>query len=1013
MEHKYSILIVDDSETSIAVLSKILKDDFNLYAVQNGYEAFGATEAYMPDIILLDVHMIDMDGYEVMKTLRNSEKTKDIPVIFITGMSATEDEEKGLELGAVDYIVKPFSPAVVKLRIFNQIKILEQLHTIKSQMENIKTLEYMNIKNLLESTPYACYLWDRNMKMLECNDASLELFKVGIKDNFINHFFRLSPKYQPDGRISTEKASECLTSAFNEGIYVAEWMFLTTDGTSIPCEITLVRIDLQSDDLVVVYIKDLREQRAMLKEIEQQENLLYTVSSVAGILLQSSIEDFVADMYTCMGMMADAVHADRVYIWKNHTIDGDLHCTQVYEWSLGADPQQGTDITIDISYKESAPEWEEILSNGMCINSKVKDMSPASQAQLVPQGILSIFVTPVFLREEFWGFIGFDDCKNERIFADNEEIILRSAGLLIANSMLRNEMTIDLKTSANRLETALLEAQAANTAKSNFLSNMSHEIRTPMNALIGMGELLQHEQLNDRQRGYVNDIVFSANSLLGIINDILDFSKIESGKLDLNPVDYDFPAFVEHIKSMFVYIAEKKNLEFLLECGDNLPKVLYGDDIKLRQALTNIIGNAVKFTERGHVRLKITAENGILLFEISDTGIGIREEDLPKLFTAFEQVDKSKNRNVVGTGLGLSICKSFIQMMGGDITLTSEYGKGATFTITMPFVTGNKDRVAKKTYAEGYSISAPEAEVLVVDDNEFNLKVASGLLDLFNITAEMADSGYAAIELVKESDYDIVFMDHMMPGMDGIETVKIIREMGGKFNEIPIVALTANAIQGAREMFLSNGFNDFLSKPINSHDLIRVLENWLPPEKVTIKEEEDDSETRLDKMDDLLRKAMVTFTKENQSTFKKISDALEANDLKTVHLIAHTLKSGAAFLKKEELHAIALSLETSLQGNPPVYTHGQISALRNELEKALAEFEPIVHQMESAKPDAMEINKDELAILLSELRPLLEKNDFGAVDYVEKLQCIAGMEEVAERIDDYDFEEAFRLLSTF
>ena len=303
-----------------------------------------------------------------------------------------------------------------------------------------------------------------------------------------------------------------------------------------------------------------------------------------------------------------------------------------------------------------------------------------------------------------------------------------------------------------------------------------------MNAIIGMAELLEHERLNDRQSGYVNDMIVSAKSLLGIINDILDFSKIESGKLELSPIDYDFRVFIDNINSMFVYVTQNKGLEFKLEYGDNLPEYLYGDDIRLRQVLTNICGNAVKFTEKGYIKLTVTKNDEKLIFKIEDTGIGIQKQDLPKLFNAFEQADKAKNRSVVGTGLGLSISKAFVEMMNGGITVESEYGRGTAFTVTIPIVTGAAESIRKNEVENlEQALSAPDAGILITDDNEFNLKVASGLLGLMDIEAKTADSGRKAIELIRQNDYDIVFMDHMMPEMDGIKTVSEIRKMGGKY----------------------------------------------------------------------------------------------------------------------------------------------------------------------------------------------------------------------------------------
>jgi CheY-like chemotaxis protein len=526
-----------------------------------------------------------------------------------------------------------------------------------------------------------------------------------------------------------------------------------------------------------------------------------------------------------------------------------------------------------------------------------------------------------------------------------------------------------------------------------------------------MGELLTHEPLTDRQAGFVHDIVISAQSLLGIINDILDFSKIETGKLELNPVDYDFNMLIDNVESMFMYVAQKKGLEFKLECGEDLPSYLYGDDIRLRQILTNICGNAVKFTEKGHVKLTVKANAGNLVFTVEDTGMGIRREDLLKLFNAFEQVDKSKNRNVVGTGLGLSISKSFVTAMGGNITVESEYGYGTSFTITIPIVAGDpQNAVLHGVNSTGQSLSAPEARILVTDDNEFNLKVASGLLSLMDIEAETADSGYKAIDLVKEKDYDIVFMDHMMPEINGIETVERIRALGGKYNDLTIIALTANAIKGAAEMFLASGFDGFIAKPINVEELRTVIKKYLPPEKL---QEVDESKHRSNfhKEDELLIKAKSTFVKDNRNTFKAITDALDSGDIKTAHRIAHTLKSSAAYLKKKKLAAAAASLEASLAAESAEYTPEQLQEIETELASALLEFEPLAKKEDSTA--AVQVSIDDLVIIFTQLKPLLEKGDFAAADYIEMLQGIAGMEDLAERIDEYDFVGALEVLERF
>jgi signal transduction histidine kinase/DNA-binding NarL/FixJ family response regulator/HPt (histidine-containing phosphotransfer) domain-containing protein len=379
-------------------------------------------------------------------------------------------------------------------------------------------------------------------------------------------------------------------------------------------------------------------------------------------------------------------------------------------------------------------------------------------------------------------------------------------------------------------------AESASLSKSNFLANMSHEIRTPMNAIIGMTDMLMHSKLSARDAQCVSDINTSARSLLSIINEILDLAKIESGKAELCPVHYDFRSLVDNVVSMFTYAAKNKSLEFAFESEGELPEYQYGDDVKLRQMLNNICGNAVKFTEKGGVSLKVitSQKDGTITFEIKDTGMGIKGSDIPIVFNAFEQSKSEKNRKIVGTGLGLAISRAFAEMMGGHITLESEYGAGSIFRVVIPQVAGDAAQVEKEEGSlQVQTMSAPGVSALVVDDNEFNLKVAQGLLELFEIDAKTALSGKQSIEMIQNEDFDIVFMDHMMPEMDGIETVEQIRGLGGKYADIKIIALTANAIQGAREMFLENGFDGFLSKPIEIPLLARILKDWLPHEKIT------------------------------------------------------------------------------------------------------------------------------------------------------------------------------------
>ena len=511
-----------------------------------------------------------------------------------------------------------------------------------------------------------------------------------------------------------------------------------------------------------------------------------------------------------------------------------------------------------------------------------------------------------------------------------------------------------------RVDAARNKSDMENKHKTSFLANVSHEIRTPMNAIIGMTDLLFYEPLNKRQMGFVNDIKVSAHSLLSIINDILDMSKIEAGKLELNPINYDFQSLLDNVHSMFTYVTKKKGIEFKYETEGNMPRYLYGDDIRLKQVLTNICGNAVKYTERGYVKFKVTAMDDKLTFEIKDSGIGMRKEDLPKLFNSFQRIETEQNRTIVGTGLGLSISKTFVEMMGGTIMVDSEYEQGSVFIIIIPIVLGKKEDVkSSKGLLDGHTLVAPDAKVLVVDDNEFNIRVAEGLLGLFKINAQTASSGKEAIDLVQKNEYDLVFMDHMMPEMDGVEATGIIRNLGGKFKDMPIIALTANAVQGAKEMFLSNGFDGFISKPIDIQEMYGILKEWLPTEKIDIKnekiiQEEHAKETesefiselykideidveiglkRVSGMENMYRETLELFNKKLVTECLGMYDKLNYGDISGFAISVHAMKSALSTIGAMSMSETALRLETAAKGNDFEFCVQRFPVFRNKLLK--------------------------------------------------------------------------------
>lgn len=430
--------------------------------------------------------------------------------------------------------------------------------------------------------------------------------------------------------------------------------------------------------------------------------------------------------------------------------------------------------------------------------------------------------------------------------------------------LLKNEMELiekqneQLKEAKDQAEEARAEAIAANAAKGKFLAHMSHEIRTPINAVLGMDTMILRESKEMHIKEYALDIQNAGQTLLAIINEILDFSKIESGKLDIILVEYDLSSMLHDISNMIKAKATAKKLELNIHVDEKLPSKLLGDDVRIRQVLVNLLNNAVKYTQEGSVTLKVDGRvegrNVFFDFSVEDTGIGIKEEDMEKLFQEFERIEEKRNRNIEGTGLGINITTQLLLLMGSRLQVESAYGKGSRFYFTLEqqivdsTPVGNLEERLKKMSTE-YSylaaFTAPDAQVLVVDDNATNHKVFVSLLKCTKINVDVADSGKACLELTAKKHYDLIFLDHMMPEMDGIETLHRMKQAENNLCEgVPVIALTANAITGAKEMYLAEGFDAFLPKPINPEKLEQMILRLLPRELLLFDvEAENDTES--------------------------------------------------------------------------------------------------------------------------------------------------------------------------
>ena len=402
---------------------------------------------------------------------------------------------------------------------------------------------------------------------------------------------------------------------------------------------------------------------------------------------------------------------------------------------------------------------------------------------------------------------------------------------------------------AAELEKAKTEAENANKAKTQFLAKMSHEIRTPINAVMGLNEMIMSESKEEKIQEYAEDLKASSEILLSIINDILDSSKIESGMMELLPVNYSIGSLFNDLYNMINMKAKDKNLELVFDVDSSMPREYFGDDKRIRQILLNLLTNVVKYTNEGTVTFKVSCtvkgDIAVLHYAVKDTGIGIRKEDIGKIYNEFQRLDVTRNRNVEGTGLGMKITQQFLKLMGSELKIESEYEKGSEFSFDLEQKIVNaaplgdfrgKLLKTKDTKKRRLEFTAPDARVLVVDDNKMNRKVFCGILTNTQMQITEAESGRQCLELLENQKFDLVFLDHMMPDMDGIETLHLMKERG-LCNGVPVIMLTANAIVGDREMYLGEGFDDFLSKPIVPDKLDVMLVRYLPKKLVMLSEE--------------------------------------------------------------------------------------------------------------------------------------------------------------------------------
>lgn len=631
--------------------------------------------------------------------------------------------------------------------------------------------------------------------------------------------------------------------------------------------------------------------------------------------------------------------------------------------------------------------------------------------------------------------------------------------------------TLSISVVVKALLKPVSRAESASQAKSDFLANMSHEIRTPINAMLGMDELILRETANENITKYAMNIQNAGKMLISLINDILDFSKIESGKMQIAPIEYELSSMLSDLVNMISHKVEEKKLSLKLDIAQDIPHRLWGDERRITQIIGNLLTNAVKYTHQGTVTLhinweKIDCENIELIIKVEDTGIGIKAEDINLLFISFTRLDTEKNRSIEGTGLGLNITKSLLDIMRGQLSVKSAYGKGSIFTAKIPQrivsheVIGDfqekyeKSIEQRKYYKE--SFIAPEGKILIVDDNVMNLAVVAGLLKNTELKIDTVTSGKECLDKITKNVYHIIFMDHMMPDMDGVETFERMKLLNDNLcKSVPVIALTANAISNAKKMYLDYGFTDYISKPIEGSKLERILIQYLPSEivhktsELEIKNNECDDKTILNRQlgdyinvkkgmsysgDDVenYQVLLEIYMNIGQESMDKIQAAYNTQNWELYTILVHALKSTSLGIGAEVLSEKAKLLESAGQSMDKAYilhNHEQMLYLYNKVISDIAKYLDKVDKNQNCNENQenlkqvmpkREVEEEFLKKILLELDEKISNFEIiEAQKIIDKLfnytykgeQLNSYMADICENLENFEYKEAKKVIS--
>jgi len=701
-------------------------------------------------------------------------------------------------------------------------------------IDEIKNYEFNH--TTLDAAPIGVTIFDESMEIVECNEAILKLLGA-TKQYYKENFFKLSPMIQPNGDDSREKASEILKRALNGENLTFEWTHLSGTGELIPFEITMTRTKYNGKYMGLCYQYDLRHIRHMTDELKIQSDLLKVRLEQQELISEIS-RRFVSSDNSQMLVNEAIAKLGRYYKVSNVIIFSHDYksgiATLVYFWSTYGLKPDRIKIDTDGLIKDSFPERLYNITSVPILSSTDTSASSHTLFKILnDDGVNAFICAPLYVEGNLWGMIAVEQCHSTRQWTDSEKSFIAMAASTIASAI-----TLDIYNT--RLKDAVTKVTAASKAKSEFLSNMSHEMRTPMNAIINMTVIAKNTSDLERKNYALEKIGDASTHLLGVINDILDMSKIEANKFELVPVTFNFEKMINRVVNVVNFRVEEKHQILSVQIDKNIPGFLFGDDQRISQVITNLLGNSIKFTpENGVISLNaefICEEESFCTLKISvtDTGIGISKDQQKNLFQSFQQAETSTARTYGGTGLGLSISKSFVEMMGGNIWVESTYGKGSTFAFTIKVERGRENEelqdAQKPQAAEDNDFTGHR--ILLVEDMEINREIVLMLLESTNIEIECAVNGIQAVEMYieKPGRYEMILMDIHMPGMDGYEATRQIRgieQKSGEERHTPVIAMTANVFKEDIKHCLDAGMDDHIGKPLDLEVVLGKLRHYI------------------------------------------------------------------------------------------------------------------------------------------------------------------------------------------